>query len=126
VAVGGTVGERFRKDLEIIGREDAVGIEENEIVAFGTFHPIVTGEASSGIGLGKVTDTEAVGEALRHFFTRYSRTILHKDGLEIGISLLGKAFEEFTHLSGTVVDGDDDGILWRHVVAFKGKGITWK
>jgi hypothetical protein len=64
---------------------------------------------------------EALGKALGDGVTRYGRTVLDKDGLEVGISLMSKAFEEFTDFGRPVIDRDDDGIgghlfvLWTKV-----------
>ena len=94
--------------LKIGGGDNAVGVEKDQITAFGPLHAIVAGEAAPRIFLVEIADDHAVGILARHLVATARGAIFDEEELKILAGLHIETFEQFPHLVGAVVDGNDN------------------
>jgi len=100
---------------EVVRRDDAVGVEENEIRTVGGTHPDVARVAAAGVGLDDVVDHEAGAEGFPLGRAGPGGAILYEHQFKVPIGLCGEAFEQFAGFVRAVIDGDDDGEEGRRV-----------
>ena len=62
--VGIIFGQVFLNRLEVIGRDDAVRVEKDQIISFRMLHPDVAGIATSGVCLDDIVDGQFRAESL--------------------------------------------------------------
>ena len=114
-AVGRLGGEVAADGGEVVRRDDAVGVEEDEIRTVGGTHPDVARVAAAGVGLDDVVDREAGAEGFHLGRAGPGGAILDEYQFKVPIGLHGEAFEQFAGLVRAIVDGDDDGEEGRRV-----------
>ena len=85
--VGIIVVKIFPNRLEVIGRDDAVRVEEDQVTSLGMFHPYVTGIASSGIFFDDVMNIEFRAKSFDFGRTWKRRTVFDQDEFEVVIRL---------------------------------------
>ncbi len=108
-SVGARLGDLVADGLDIARRQDAVGVEDDQVVAPALAGAHVAGVARSAIGNADVADGQPVAIAVGHLVGGDGRAILDDDHLEAPRRLPGEALQQLLHLVRAVEDGDDQG-----------------
>ena len=95
---------------EITWRKQAVGIQDDNVFSFGMNCTVVACLSGASIGLDIIMDVQCSGMAFGHFLAGDCGSVLYDDGLKIFVFLPGKALQQFVHLIGAVVHGDDNRV----------------
>ena len=90
--------------LQISRWKHAVRIQHYQVLAAAAFCPVITGLARPGVRLVIILHRQASGVFLYHVAARTGRTVLHHDRFKVRKRLPGKAFQQFIHLIGTIVN----------------------
>lgn len=104
VGTAETVGKRLvgEQSLEISGRNDAVRVKKDEIIALGTLHSIVSGNGTALVLFPVITHKRIAGT---HVAAGCGRAIVNGNNFEASRrSLSAEAFKESLHLVGAVID----------------------
>ena len=78
--------------LQITGRNDAIGVEHDDILSLATFYTIVTRLSGAGIWLFKIVNVQKVIVFFYNVSARNGRTVFNHDYFEVAIYLMRKAF----------------------------------
>ena len=107
--VGARAGDPVADGLDIARRQDAVGVEDDQVLALALAGAHVAGVARSAVGDADVADGQPVAIAVGHLVGGDGRAILDDDHLEAPRRLPGEALQQLLHLVRAVEDGDDQG-----------------
>ena len=107
--VGVRLGDLVADGLDIARRQDAVGVENDQVIALALAGAHVAGVARSAVGDADVVDIKPVAIAVGHLVGGDGRAILDDNHLEAPRRLPGEALQQFLHLVRAVEDGDDQG-----------------
>ena len=115
--IGVPAGKLTVDGIEIIGRQDRVGIKYYEIVAGGPLGGKVARRAGAGVAFIVIPYVDSGGITLDNVFTLKSRAVFGHDDLYVAhvAILAGKALQKFVHFVRTVVNRNDNRIF--HIVA---------
>jgi hypothetical protein len=97
--------------LEIVGREQGIGIQNHEIIPAGPLKAVVAGKPLTTVLLEIVPDVELPGKSEYHVFAPEAGAILNDQYLKMPVGLGSQGLQQFFDLIRTVVYGDDDGIF---------------
>ena len=100
-------------DGEVVRFNQRIRIQQYEVIARSALKTVVTGKALAAVFLIMVMDVELIGER-RYDRVRFDFGAVFNDyHLEILVSLLREARQQFFQLVGAVVNGDDDRVAAR-------------
>ena len=108
-SVGARAGDPVADGLDIARRQDAVGVEDDQVLALALAGAHVAGVARSAIGNADVVDIKPVAVMVGHLVGGDGRAILDDHHLEAPRRLPGEALQQLLHLVRAVEDGDDQG-----------------
>ena len=94
---------------DICWRDDAVGVEKEVIVAGSQVHTLVTALASTVLGVEMMMHVDAVGIACADLVAAVRGVAFHDQHLKVLVGLIRQTLQQFGHLVGPVVNGNDDG-----------------
>ena len=97
-------GEALRQNLEIVGRNNAVAVEENEHSAARAFYAVVSRDRTSFVGFGVVVEIEPAGVCVAYITAGLCRAVFDDDCLEVAVCLFGEARQKILDFGGAVVD----------------------
>lgn len=100
--------------LEVMGRNDAVGVENHEVVALRLIKTEIARKTLSTIVFEEIPDVQPVGKRFHDVTRLVYRTVFNNQHLKIPVCLLGQGVQQFPDFIGTVVERNDNGILSRH------------
>ena len=103
-AVNRFFGEALRQNLEIVGRNNAVAVEENEHSAARAFYAVVSRDRTSFVGFGVVVEIEPAGICVAYISAGQCRAVFDDYCLEVAICLFGEACQKILDFGGTVID----------------------
>ena len=108
-SVGARAGDLVADGLDIARRQDAVGVENDQVIALALAGAHVAGVARSAVGDADVVDIKPVAVMVGHLVGGDGRAILDDNHFEASRRLPGKALQQLLHLVRAVEDGDDQG-----------------
>src|ERR1700754_1196442 len=88
--------------FEVIGRDKAIRIKNNKVIAFCPFKSKITGKALALVGLFKVTNIKIRVKAVYNSFGIINGAILNYQNLKLFISLEYKGLQQFFNFLRTV------------------------
>ena len=107
--VGARLGDLVADGLDIARRQDAVGVENDQVIALALAGAHVAGVARSAVGDADVVDIKPVAVMVGHLVGGDGRAILDDNHFEASRRLPGKTLQQLLHLVRAVEDGDDQG-----------------
>ena len=108
--VGGAGLEFLLHGLQIARRQDAVGVQDDEVFPLAAFGAVVAGLSGAGVGLIIIMYIQAAGVFFHDFPAGDGGTVFHYHHFKVAESLAGEALQELVCFVGAVIDGDDDGV----------------
>ena len=93
--------------LQVARRQHHVGVEHYQILALRPLRAVVAAHARPGVLLHEILHVEPSGILVHHGAAVALRPVLHYYHLEATARLRREAVEQFVHLVGAVVDGND-------------------
>jgi len=94
--------------LQEIRRQHTIAVQEDEELALAVLSAIVARRPRSTVLLGVIAKRQLPCEFVYNTFARPTGTVLHDDDLHVMQRLLCQALEQFIHLVGTIIYGNDD------------------
>ena len=110
-SVAGLAPQPVVDGCEVAGRQDDVGVEDEQVFAARTGGSEVARRAWAGIGLDMIADVEAVAVTLHDVGAGHARPVFDHDDLKVGHGLSTEARQQFVDLVGAVIHGDEYGVF---------------
>jgi hypothetical protein len=111
--IGGLGIELLGDGGELACGHHSVGVENQQIVAYGALGTIVAALSGTAVLLIIIVDVEFSGIFVAHRLTRNRRAVFDYQHFEVGLRLSCEAVEELIDFVGAVIDWYNDGIFHR-------------
>ena len=106
--VGGCRLEFLFDGSQIVRGQDAVGVQYDEVFPPAAFGAVVARLSGAGVGLGVVVQVQPVAVSFGYVAAGDRRPVFHHQHFKIAERLGREALQQFVHLVGAVVHGDDE------------------
>ncbi|OAV71288.1 hypothetical protein Barb7_03199 [Bacteroidales bacterium Barb7] len=99
----------FAEEFDVIGRQDTVGIQYNQILTAGFRRSVVSCQSGTSVGNVIIGYRQFIRIGFYNVLTLYIRAVLYDNNLKVSRRLSGQTVEKFLYFAGTVIYGDDEG-----------------